>query len=266
MKISGPVVLTAIMLFCACAPSEAGNGGGGAATARLPAYKAVLESTRSAKAEAGAIMKRIKASPGRFEVLLGAVTAAMAADPGLLCLVDKNTGLSADFVPQGLTGLDGSGLSVAKKGLNLRKPVMEALFRMDKAARSEGIVLVVSSTYRSYAYQTEVFARNVKEMGESEASRVSARPGQSQHQLGTAIDFGSIDNSFAKTKAGIWLEANASRFGFSQSYPRGLEPVTGYLWESWHYRYIGLEAAALQKEYFGGVQQYLMEFLAGLGR
>jgi D-alanyl-D-alanine carboxypeptidase len=187
----------------------------------------------------------------------------MAADPELLLLVDKKSGLMDDFIPHGLAGLDGTGLSLSKKGLSLRKPVLEALLSMDKSARSEGISLVVSSTYRSYAYQTEVFARNVAQMGESEASRVSARAGHSQHQLGTAIDFGSIDNSFANTKAGLWLETNAARFGFSQSYPRGMEPVTGYLWESWHYRYIGLDAVALQKEYFGGIQQYLMEFLAG---
>ena len=177
--------------------------------------------------------------------------------------MDKHTDLPADFIPRALTNLEGTGLSLSKKGLSLRKPALDALLELDRSARSAGIVLAVSSTYRSFEYQTGVFARNVKEMGETEASRVSARPGQSQHQLGTAIDFGSIDNSFAKTKAGAWLEYNAARFGFSQSYPRGLEPVTGYLWESWHYRYIGIDAVALQNEYFGGIQQYLLEFLAG---
>ncbi|MCE1197115.1 D-alanyl-D-alanine carboxypeptidase family protein, partial [bacterium] len=88
----------------------------------------------------------------------------------------------------------------------------------------------------------------------------------SQHQLGTAADFGSITDEFAGTAAGKWVAANAGRFGFSLSFPKGLEPVTGYLWESWHFRYIGKEAAALQEEYFGGVQHYLIVFLDALSR
>ena len=75
------------------------------------------------------------------------------------------------------------------------------------------------------------------------------------------MDFGPISEAFARTKASRWLTANARRFGFSLSYPKGLTAVTGYEWESWHYRYIGKAAAALEGEFFGGVQEYLVLFL-----
>ena len=70
-----------------------------------------------------------------------------------------------------------------------------------------------------------------------------------------------LDEQFENTAEFRWLSSNAGRFGFSLSYPKGMEPVTGYVWESWHYRYIGKTAAALQAEYFGGVQCYLIIFL-----
>ena len=264
MNISGIALTAATILLCACTPTNANSEPGNSSKARISAFNLALASTRTARVESQAILGRIEKSPVRFETLLGIVRASITSDPWILALVDKLSALPADYVPDDLVSLDGTGLSVSKKGLSLRKSVLEALLRMDKAARSEGITLVVSSTYRSYAYQSEVYALNVREMGETEASRVSARPGHSQHQLGTALDFGSIDNSFTRTKAGLWLVSNAARFGFSQSYPKGMESVTGYLWESWHYRYIGYEATMLQNEYFGGIQQYLMEFLAAI--
>jgi D-alanyl-D-alanine carboxypeptidase len=135
---------------------------------------------------------------------------------------------------------------------------------MSRAAKAEGVSLLVSSAYRSYEYQKSVFARNVAEMGEKEALRVSAPPGASQHQLGTAMDFGSITDAFAETAAGKWLTFNAASFGFSLSFPKDMEAVTGYRWESWHYRFIGKDAVTLQNEYFGGIQQYLMLFLDAL--
>lgn len=214
--------------------------------------------------QAESFMTAIRKNPDRFISLVKTVMETMAGDPSLLLRADKRKGLAESFEPADLVPLDNSGLVVSRSGLRLRKPALDALKEMDGEARSRGIALPVSSAYRSFAYQKEVFARNVKEMGEFEASRVSARPGASQHQLGTAIDFGSITDAFAETKAGVWLGANAGRFGFSLSYPKGMESETGYVWESWHYRYIGKEAAALQEEFFGGVQHWLMLFLDAL--
>ena len=127
--------------------------------------------------------------------------------------------------------------------------------------KKDGITLLVSSTYRSYDYQKKLFARYVAQDGEALAERYSARAGTSQHQLGTAIDFGSITDEFAETKQGKWLYAHAAEYGFSLSFPAGYEDVTGYMWECWHYRYIGKDACALQKKWFGDIQQYMMEFI-----
>jgi D-alanyl-D-alanine carboxypeptidase len=213
------------------------------------------------KAVAADVLARIKAAPERFLSLLEEADKESKEVPDLLRRVDKTVALPDSYVPTDLASLDGTGLSVARKGLSLRKEALQALLLMARAAKADGVTLVASSTYRSYEYQVEVFARTAREMGgEAAADRVSARPGHSQHQLGMALDFGSIDDSFAETKASRWLTANARRFGFSLSYPKGLEPVTGYAWESWHYRYIGKPAAALEGEYFGGVQQYLILF------
>jgi D-alanyl-D-alanine carboxypeptidase len=143
----------------------------------------------------------------------------------------------------------------------LRRSAAEALEAMAAAARAEGISLIASSTYRSYDYQVEVYARNVREDGQEAADRVSARPGHSQHQTGLVVDFGSIDDSFAETRAGRWILANGSRFGWSLSFPPGYEAITGYQWESWHYRYVGPELASFIDTYFGSIQQYALQFL-----
>jgi D-alanyl-D-alanine carboxypeptidase len=227
--------------------------------------ESALSSVRIAEAERGRIVEAISEDPSGFSLLFREVREVMKKDPELLRRVDKSVALPADFVPPDLVGLDGAfPYVVSKKGMLLRAPARDALVCMAEAARKEGMTLVVSSAYRSYEYQKTVFERNVKEMGKAEAERVSAPPGMSQHQLGTAIDFGSITDDFAETAAGRWLSANAGKFGFSLSFPKGMEAITGYRWESWHYRYISPQAAEMQARFFLGVQQYLIEFLAAL--
>lgn len=227
----------------------------------INAARTALEQSEIRPEDKKIILAAIDKSQTRFLELLAAITETAKQNPALLLRVDKRKGLTETWEPSDLRLLDKSGISVARSGLKLRAPALAALQEMNKKALTEGITLLVSSAYRSYAYQKEVFARNVKEMGEAEASRVSARPGSSQHQLGTALDFGSITNDFAKTKAGIWLAANAGKFGFSLSYPQGMEQLTGYQWESWHYRYIGKDAVALQNEFFSGIQHNMMLYL-----
>jgi len=224
-----------------------------------------LSAVRLGDEDRNRIAAAINQAPSEFAVLFKEVRAVMNADPDLLRRVDKTIALPASFVPADLVSLDGSfPYVVSKKGMMLRKPAREALARMAEAARKDGIMLVVSSAYRSYDYQKTVFERNVKEMGKIEAERVSAPPGMSQHQLGTAIDFGSITDAFAETAASKWLAAHASAFGFSLSFPKNMEEMTGYRWESWHYRYISPAAAQMQDRFFLGVQQYLIEFLSGV--
>ena len=218
---------------------------------------AVLPAEVAARSEAA-----IRADPDRFFRLLGAALDESKASSDLLVPVDKERALPPGFEPADLVSLNDYPLSASRRDLRLRKPVVDAVLEMDKAARMDGVQLVFSSSYRSYTYQDGLFKRYAAQYGEAEASRFSARPGTSQHQLGTAIDFGSIDDSFASTNAGRWLAANAWRFGFSLSYPEGGEPVTGYVWESWHYRYISKPGAELERVWFGGFQRYLLDFIA----
>jgi D-alanyl-D-alanine carboxypeptidase len=183
-------------------------------------------------------------------------------DPLLRRLVDKGHPLPPSYEPAGLVELESAGhYQTSRRGLLLRQDAEEALEEMAAAALAEGIVLTVSSAYRSSAYQEEVYARNVREMGRETADRESARPGYSQHQTGLAVDFGSIDDRFAQTRAGRWLLSNGNRFGWSLSFPEGYEAVTGYRWESWHYRYLGRDLAAFTAAYFGGIQQYALQFI-----
>ena len=177
----------------------------------------------------------------------------LKGDPYLFIFVDKETQLASDYEPQDLVKL--------KSGHLLRKAAAASLEEMSAAAAAEGLNLIVSSAYRSYNYQVEVYARHVKNMGQAAADRVSARPGHSQHQLGLVIDFGSITNEFANTREGIWMYNNASRFGWSISYPQGYEELTGYSWESWHYRYVGKELAEFIDTYFDGIQHNAFKFL-----
>ncbi len=181
----------------------------------------------------------------------------------LTILVDKDHPLSDGYRPTDLVDLDtlSDELVLSRPGHRLRRGATDALLEMSASALGEGITLMVSSAYRSYEYQQTVYARWVEELGAAMADRVSARPGMSQHQLGTAVDFGCICRAFADQPAGRWLRANAHRYGYSLSYPEGYEEVTGYLYEPWHYRYIGRAAAALEREYFSGLQHYLLTFL-----
>ncbi|NLI71049.1 MAG: M15 family metallopeptidase [Firmicutes bacterium] len=150
------------------------------------------------------------------------------------------------YVPQNLVPIP-SFLTLRK--IYLRDDVLPPLVKMCCHARADNISLLVLSAYRSYDYQRHLFERQTERYGsEAEANRFSARPGQSEHQLGTAMDFGGTDHDwtpeFVHTRPGQWLLRHAPEHGFVMSYPRGAEEVTGYAFEPWHYRYIGVDEAA----------------------
>ncbi len=151
--------------------------------------------------------------------------------------------------------------NISRNDLRLRSYVYDALVEMAKGARQDGITLLVSSTYRSWEYQKNLFQKWVRIDGLEEAERESAREGTSQHQLGFAIDFGSIDDSFIQTSQGKWLDSHCEDYGWSLSFPQGYEDVTGYRWECWHYRYIGIPACKFQNKWFNDIQQFMFEFI-----
>jgi len=202
---------------------------------------------------------RILARPKDFLQMLGKILDESA---DLLLLVDKRHPLPADYAPLDIVRLHKDyGLDVSFADVPVSKTIMPAVLEMTRAARTDGVTLVFSSGYRSYEYQVSVYEREVKMYGKETADRESAQAGMSQHQLGTAIDLGSITDAFANTRAGKWMTAHAWEYGFSLSYPFGYEEVTGYRYESWHYRYITWAGTLMQREFFDDVQQYLVEFL-----
>ena len=127
----------------------------------------------------------------------------------------------------------------------------EAFQEMAAEAILSGYDLIAFSTYRSFDYQTKLYERYVTNDGEEAADRYSARPGYSEHQTGLAFDIGEqhfeqhfARESFGETEAGKWVAANAHKYGFIMRYPNGSEKITGYMYEPWHFRYIGNELAA----------------------
>lgn len=183
-------------------------------------------------------------------------------DLELYYLIDKKHNVGSDYVPKDLVPLVKNDLySINRNDLSLRPDVEKALRVMAQAALEDGIRLLVSSTYRSYSYQERLFAKWVAIDGLEEAERESARPGTSQHQLGSAIDFGSITDDFADTKMGAWMYENGAKYGWSLSFPKKYEDITGYRWESWHFRYVGVPACRFQDKWFRNVQQYMLEFI-----
>ena len=185
-----------------------------------------------------------------------------ADDKSLFFLIDKKHTASSSYAPKDLVSLKKNSLfDLNKAGMKIRPEAYSALNEMAQAALNDGIRLLVSSAYRSYSYQENLFNYWVSVDGLEEAERESSRPGTSQHQLGTAVDFGSISDDFDKTQMGQWIYKNAADYGWSLSFPKGYEDVTGYRWECWHFRYIGKNACLFQQKWFGGIQQFMLEFI-----
>lgn len=133
-------------------------------------------------------------------------------------------------------------------GQVLRAEAAQSFTAMQQVAAAAGISFSPASSYRSYNTQVSVYNNYVSSYGQAEADTFSARPGYSEHQTGWAVDIASagcsLDNCFASTEAGKWLVAHAYEYGFILRYPDGLTNTTGYMYESWHYRYVGTALAA----------------------
>lgn len=140
------------------------------------------------------------------------------------------------------------------KGVALAKVTASALAQMAAGmAKAKAGTLLLNSGYRSYDTQKIVHARQVARLGLKAGEALAARPGYSEHQTGLAADVSAsgqgcaIQVCFAKTKAGKWLAANAWQYGFILRYPDGQTKVTGYQFEPWHFRYVGVQLATEMK-------------------
>lgn len=161
---------------------------------------------------------------------------------------------------------------VVNKGLPLPEDFdpgynQESLNQMNqllKEARQNGFELHIVSSYRSFDAQKIAYQTNVKHLGQDRADYFSARPGYSEHQTGLAYDLAikgsyKLTTSFGESEEGQWVAQNAPRFGFILRYPKGKEDLTGYLYEPWHFRYIGEKAQEITEsgltldEYFDAI-------------
>lgn len=169
----------------------------------------------------------------------------------LRVLVDRQHELPPYYAPPDLVSVAAYGAPVMQ-GTDplLREEAAVQLARLMSAAAADGEELVIASAYRSYAEQQETYAKYTAIYGQG-AGSVSAPPGQSQHQLGTAVDFTNSAAGynlwwpFGDTTASAWLIENAPDYGYVLAYPKGIEEETGYQYEPWHYRYVGKENVRL---------------------
>lgn len=131
----------------------------------------------------------------------------------------------------------------------MRKEAGEALAEMFDAASEEGVEIVAVSGFRSYERQEQLYTAEVAASGAEHAQQAVAEPGKSEHQTGLTMDVSSAENSFnlnqdfGKTAAGKWLAEKSSEYGFIIRYPEGKESITGYMYEPWHVRYVGIDVA-----------------------
>ena len=138
----------------------------------------------------------------------------------------------------------------ASYGNGLTTQTMSSFNRMAAAAKADGLNLFILSGFRSYSTQQGLYTRYANRDGVAEADTYSARAGHSEHQSGLAFDLNSVDDSFAGTPEAKWLSDHCYQFGFILRYPQGKMNETGYIYEPWHFRYVGTELA--EKLYNGG--------------
>ena len=158
-------------------------------------------------------------------------------------LVNKNNKLTSDYIPEDLEIID---VKYSCKDKYLRKEARINFEKMAKDAKEKGFNIVAVSTYRSYEYQEKLYNNYVVDKGLYYADMASARAGHSEHQTGLAVDVAneSLDyDNFESTKEFDWMKKNAYKYGFILRYPKGKFHITGFKYEPWHYRYVGIDIA-----------------------
>lgn len=167
-----------------------------------------------------------------------------------LILVNKNH--KAPFVPVTLVKPDVQPTRESlSENIYMRPEAAAALEELFKAAAEDGITLYATSGFRSYSTQKAIFERKLDRMDEKQANASVAKPGYSEHQTGLAMDIEGettkgtgLTEAFGESPEGIWAAEHCAEYGFIIRYPKGKTRITGYIYEPWHLRYVGKEAAA----------------------
>lgn len=218
-------------------------------TAQLPAADGSWNSSDTSVAEVDSSGTVTGVQQGRCQITDGKTTYQIAvrhleqrqegtyAD-GIL-IVNKSYPLSADYDP---------GLQPITK---------DAFQKLSDAAAQEGLDLYIGSDYRDYAYQVKIYNNYCNLYGSEQADSFSARPGYSEHQTGLTIDCNTIDDAFGDTPEAVWLAQHCADYGFIIRFPQGKEDVTGYQYEPWHIRYVGVDIAKEIQKYDLTLEEYL---------
>lgn len=186
-------------------------------------------------------------------IVMGDIVSIKVENPKVL-LVNKEHELPADYVPENLVMPDVEfAANAAEERRYMDETASEALEELFAGAKEDGVELVGVSGYRSYNTQSSIYYRNLRRNGYGYTSIYSAQPGKSEHQTGLAIDVSCAEigyqlySRFAQTKEGIWLQEHCEEYGFIIRYPENKTDITGYAYEPWHIRYVGVKVAQYLK-------------------
>lgn len=174
-----------------------------------------------------------------------------------LILVNKYNYLTEDYVPENLEDLD---TTYARSGMQLVSEAKEAFETLAENAKEDNMTIIAMSSYRSYDYQVDLYNRYVETDGKEAADTYSARAGFSEHQTGLAVDIYNGDlpyTSFEETEEFEWMQENAYKYGFILRFPEDKTDITGYEYESWHYRYVGKEVAKYIHDNNSTLEEYI---------
>ena len=173
-------------------------------------------------------------------------------------LVNKYNKLPDNYEIDDLVVLDNE---YSNKGEKVRKVIYNDLKKMFDDAKKDNINLNVISGFRTYEKQDTLFNNSIKKNGIDHALIYSAKPGYSEHQLGLAIDINSVEENFKNTNEYKWLKNNSYKYGFIERYPENKEYITGFGYEPWHYRYLGVDITTRIFTENITYEEYVVKFL-----
>lgn len=180
-----------------------------------------------------------------------------------LMLVNKFNYLDENYAPDDIVKVS---MQFAYGDNEIKKEVYEKFRSMYNGAKKEGLYLIITSSYRDYNFQKELWDSYANQKGDEWADSVSARAGYSEHQTGYTLDIVTYNanmSSFETTDEFKWLQDNAYKYGFILRYPKDKEDITGYSYESWHYRYVGKDVATKIKKLGITFDEYYAYFIEG---